>query len=280
MKRRSAPLMVGIFLGVSLIASEAESLRQNSSIPAELMGIDGFADKLEKNPRGFWEATLKNGLVLVYIPAGEFLMGSPRSESGGEKNEGPVHRVYIKGFWIGKFEVTRAIWRAFMGNGTGESLDPELPQGSLSHDEIQKFLRILNEKSGLMFRLPTEAEWEKCCRGGNPASRYGPLDEIAWTASNSGGHPHPVGTKRPNGFGLFDMLGNVWEWCSDWYASGYYESSPYSNPAGPDRGKRRVCRGGGYLHDGTYLRSAHRNNQDPKIAKPYLGFRLALDPPR
>ncbi|MCK7476350.1 MAG: formylglycine-generating enzyme family protein [Candidatus Moduliflexus flocculans] len=133
-------------------------------------------------------------------------------------------------------------------------------------------------RSALDHRLPTEAEWEKCCRGGSPSPQYGPIDEISWNVENSGGKAHPVGTKRPNGFGLFDMLGNVWEWCSDWYAGGYYGTSPLLNPTGPSRGQRRVCRGGGFLHGGGYLRSAHRNSQEPAKSKPFawLSSRLGL----
>lgn len=214
---------------------------------------------------------------MVYVPAGVFRMGSPSGEFRREADEGPVHRVLVKGTWIGKYEVTRATWQAVMGGEAPRPEDRDLPQVSVSHRDIQSFLRALQKVSGLGFRLPTEAEWEKCCRGGSPAPLYGPLDEIAWHAGNSGGRLHPVGTRRPNGFGLFDMLGNAWEWCSDWYGSAYYKSSPYKDPTGPDRGKRRVCRGGGYLHSGNYLRHAHRNDQDPAKSKPHLGFRLVLD---
>ena len=102
-------------------------------------------------------------------------------------------------------------------------------------------------------------------------------DEIAWHGGNSGGKAHPVGSKGPNGFGLFDMLGNVWEWCFDWYGDDYYGASPILNPTGPSRGKRRVLRGGGYSRGGNYLRSAHRNDQYPEKNKPSIGFRLVLD---
>jgi formylglycine-generating enzyme required for sulfatase activity len=259
------------------ISAQTKPSEQDRSVPAELVWITCQADEVRQNAQGYWEVALKNGIVLVYVPAGEFAMGSPHREYGREMNESPVHRVFVKGIWIGKYEVTRAIWQAVMGGEAPRSEERDLPQGSVSYLDIQAFLRALQTASGLGFRLPTEAEWEKCCRGGSPEPLYGPLDEIAWHAENSGGRIHPVGTKRPNGFGLFDMLGNVWEWCSDWYGSAYYGSSPRMDPGGPDRGKRRVCRGGGFLHSGNYLRSAHRNDQDPAKSKPFLGFRLVLD---
>jgi len=250
---------------------------QDPSVPAELIRITFFAKNVYKNPQGFWEAELADGILVVHVPAGGFLMGSPHGEYGREGSEGPVHRVSTKGIWIGKHEVSRATWQEIMGSEPVKPDERDLPQSGLSYDDVQTFLQALRERTGLAFRLPTEAEWEKCCRGGNPSALYGPLDEIAWHSGNSGGRPHPVGTKRPNGFGLFDMLGNVWEWCSDWYGADYYAASPPVDPAGPSRGERRVARGGGYLHGGNYLRSAHRNNQDPAQSRPFLGFRLVLD---
>jgi formylglycine-generating enzyme required for sulfatase activity len=246
-------------------------------IPADLAWITLFADEVRKNEQGFWEAELPDGIRMVYIPAGEFMMGSSPQEGGWEKGEDPIHRVYAKGIWIGKFEVTRALWRAVMGGGALRSDERLLPQADVSFYDVQEFLRALRKKSGLEFRLPTEAEWEKCCRGGSTGPVYGPLNEIAWHVQNSGDSPHPAGSKRPNGFGICDMLGNVWEWCSDWYAKDYYEESPYVNPPGPKHGRRRVVRGGGFLHGGHYLRCAHRNDQDPTKSRPYLGFRLVLD---
>jgi formylglycine-generating enzyme required for sulfatase activity len=276
-KKRMLTSMIMLFLGVFYVPAQAKPFTQDESVPAELIRITFFADKVHKNPQGLWEAELMKGIVMVYVPAGEFMMGSPRDEYGRESNEGPVHRVFIKGIWIGKYEVTRATWQLVMGGDGLRAEERNLPQGNVSYQDTQSFLRTLHKESGLNFRLPTEAEWEKCCRGGSPRPQYGPLDEIAWHVGNSGGKSHPVGTKKPNDFGLFDMLGNVWEWCSDWFGSSYYEASPVLNPSGPNGGERRVLRGGGFLHGGNYLRSAHRNSQDPRKSKPYLGLRLVLD---
>lgn len=236
-----------------------------------------FAEQVRKNQQGFWEATLMLGIDMIHIPEGEFLMGSFQQEEGREPGEGPVHRVFIKGIWIGKFEVTREIWNAVMDDGPSPSERRNFPKTDVSYDDIQKFFRAIQIKSGLKFRLPTEAEWEKCGRGGNPAPPSGNLSEIAWHAGNSGGQAHPVGTKKPNGYGLYDMLGNVWEWCSDWHGESYYAVSPILNPSGPTKGKRRIGRGGGFNHGGNYLRIAHRNDNLPSSRKPYLGFRLVLD---
>jgi formylglycine-generating enzyme required for sulfatase activity len=278
MNKRLAPAAAMLLLTALAFGARTErKAGQDPAVPAELLRMTYFASKVYKNPQGCWEAELANGIVMVYVPAGEFLMGSARGEYGSAPGEHPVHRVSTKGIWIGKYEVTRATWRAVM---EGEAVKPEernLPQLSVSYEDVQAFLGTLRRGSGLGFRLPTEAEWEKCCRAGNPAPQYGLLDEIAWHVGNSGGRPHPVGTKRPNDFGLYDMLGNAWEWCSDWYGGNYYGTSPAMDPAGPGVGKRRVTRGGGYLHGGNYLRSAHRNDQNPAQRRQFLGFRLVLD---
>jgi formylglycine-generating enzyme required for sulfatase activity len=277
MFKRIGAAMLTIGLALSSGGTQSKPAGQGQALPAELAWISLFTDDIKKNPRGYWEAGLMKGIVMVYVPAGEFPMGTAAAESGRESDEGPVHRVSTKGIWIGKHEVTRETWHAVMGGAAVKPEARDLPQTDVSFNDVQSFLQALNEGVGLKFRLPTEAEWEKCCRAGDPSPRYGPLDEIAWNIDNSGGRAHPVGTKKPNAFGLFDMLGNVWEWCSDWYGSGYYAASPYLDPAGPSRGSRRVCRGGGFLHGGNYLRSGHRNSQDPAKSRPYLGFRLALD---
>jgi sulfatase modifying factor 1 len=285
MKKRFSLAMVVLLLAGLAIAAQAKPIKKQNSIsgnagldiPAELVWITLFTDKIQKNPQGYWQVELMNGIEMIYVPTGDFLMGSPRQEEGWENGESPVHRVYVKGILIGKYEVTRGVWQAVMGGGAVRREELGFPQGNVSYDDIQKFLLALKKKSGLAFRLPTEAEWEKCCRGGSSGPHYGPLNEIAWQNQNSGYKPHRVGSRRPNGFGIFDMLGNVWEWCSDWYDASYYMESPYLNPAGPEKGKRRVVRGGGFYHGGHYLRSAHRNDQDPAQSRPYLGFRLVLD---
>jgi formylglycine-generating enzyme required for sulfatase activity len=244
--------------------------------PENIAWAQLFSGRLEKNSRGFWEAEFCWGICMVYVPAGDFLMGSPDSEEDREPDEGPRHPVRLPGAWIGKFEVTRKHWHAVLG-GSAPSGEAELPVSGVTFRNVEKFIAALNRKSGLEFRLPREAEWERCCRGGSDLERYGPLEKIAWYSGNSGGRAHPVGTKAVNGFGIHDTLGNVWEWCRDWYSASYYSGSPAVNPGGPEQGSRRVGRGGGVAHRPAYLRAAHRNDQDPEKSKPYLGFRFALD---
>ena len=156
------------------------------------------------------------------------------------------------------------------------------PVESVSWDHVQEFIRRLNiveEKAGRRFRLPTEAEWEFAARSGGKEQKYagdGNLNELAWYGENSGRETHPVGEKKPNGMDIFDMSGNVWEWCQDWYGIDYYEDSPPRNPRGPESGSSRVIRGGGWYYGARYCRSAHRNDYVPGYRDFNLvGFRLA-----
>lgn len=289
--RRGVQAWVGVliallagFYGTAELPS-AESRAPSGSIPgqalrdlpADASHILPYAEKLSKNAQGFWEVTLRGGPEMIFVPAGEFLMGSPRQEAGREPDEGPVHRAFIGAVWIGKYEVTWQLWQAVMDGEPVPEARWNIPVTDVSFEDIHGFLRAIRARTGLRFRLPTEAEWEKCARGGSSSATFVPLDDSAWHAGNSGGRAHPVGTRRSNGFGLYDMLGNVWEWCADWMGPRYYEISPILNPKGPAKGKRRICRGGGFLHGGNYLRFAHRNDNLPSARKPYLGFRLALD---
>jgi len=153
----------------------------------------------------------------------------------------------------------------------------DLPVENVSWNDIQEFIQELNQKAGQRYRLPTEAEWEYACRAGTTDDRYGEVDEIAWYDGNSGGRTHPVGGKSKNTFGLYDMLGNVWEWCADWYDSDYYKNSPTRNPEGPDGGSRRVNRGGDWFLDAGSTRASRRDFGDPSRRRNILGFRLARD---
>ena len=249
--------------------------------PPDVAFIRLFAEKVYQNSHGYWEARFRCGIDMVYIPGGEFVMGTPAGEPGREKNEGPSHRVYLDGYWIAKYEVSRSLWRLIMDGRSPVSPkgDDREPANRLTWDDARRFILRLNRKTGLLFRLPSEAEWEKACRAGSREARYAPLNKAAWYAANSGGRAHPVGLKRPNDYGLYDMLGNVWEWCGDWYRSDYYSRSPRRNPGGPGRGTRRVVRGGGFAHGFSYLRCGHRNSLEPDKTRGYLGFRLVLSEP-
>ncbi|HOD80830.1 MAG: Serine/threonine-protein kinase pkn1 [Planctomycetes bacterium ADurb.Bin126] len=207
-------------------------------------------------------------MELMPIPAGEFQMGDKR----GFDDEQPVHKVTIsKPFWMGKLPVTQEQWKAITGSGAGMFRNPASPVDSISWNHCQAFLDKLNAKfagRGLHFRLPTEAEWEYACRAGSTTlfpfgddeSRLG---DYAWFADNAEGKTHPAGTRKANAWGLHDVCGNVWEWCSDWYAADYYRRSAARDPAGPAEGNERVMRGGSWYRGAVHCRSAARYHGVP-----------------
>ena len=193
--------------------------------------------------------------------------------------EKPVHSVTLSGYYIGKTEVTQVLWEAVMGSNPSRFKGDYLPVENVSWDDCQEFIRKLNSMTGQNFRLPTEAEWEFACRGGNNSRGYkysgsNNLGSVAWYDGNSGNKTHPVGTKAPNELGIYDMSGNVWEWCADWY--GDYSSGAQTNPTGPYGGSNRVYRGGSWNYDVGRCRSSNRDFYYPWIRDIILGLRLAL----
>ena len=205
------------------------------------------------------------GMELVYIPAGCFMMGSPPGEKDRDDDEGPVHEVCVDGFWMGKYEVTQGQWKKIMGDNPAKfQKGDKYPVEQVSWEDAQKFITELNKKSGEKYRLPTEAEWEYAARAGASYKYSGgdDLDAVAWYDGNSGNTTHPVGQKKANAFGVYDMSGNVWEWCADWYDGKYYASSPQDNPTGPDSGTRRVLRGGSWFDHPVDCRSVHRDRYE------------------
>lgn len=216
---------------------------------------------------------------MVWVDGGTFRMGAT-SEQGSEiSDEKPVHSVTLSGYYIGKTEVTQALWQAVMGSNPSYFEGDDLPVEQVSWDDCQEFIRKLNSLTGQNFRLPTEAEWEFACRGGNNSRGYkysgsNYIDNVAWYDGNSGDKTHPVATKSPNELGIYDMSGNVWEWCADWY--GDYSSGRQTNPKGPYDGSDRVYRGGSWLNNARRCRSSDRYNCYPPYRNSYLGLRLAL----
>jgi formylglycine-generating enzyme required for sulfatase activity len=224
----------------------------------------------------------KTGIFMVFIPAGEFQMGSPVGEKGHELDEEPLHVVHItKPFYLGKYEVTRAQWDAGMG-GTPMRLGDKdrTPASSVSWDDCQAFL----QKVGEGLRLPTEAEWEYACRAGTTTAYSFGNNEMAlrqhgWYDGNSSETHHEVGRKTPNRWGLYDMHGNLWEWCSDWY--GPYppdNGRPMMDPAGPATGGTRVHRGGAWCKSAEDCRCAERGSIPPSLRLARNGFRVAMNP--
>ena len=217
---------------------------------------------------------------MVWVEGGTFRMGAT-SEQGSDAfgDEKPVHSVTLSSFYIGKTEVTQALWKAVMGSNPSDFRGDNLPVECVSWNDCQAFIRKLNALTGQNFRLPTEAEWEFACRGGNNSRGYkysgsNYIDNVAWYLENSGDKTHLVATKSPNELGIYDMSGNVDEWCSDW--RGGYTSGAQTNPKGPYDGSNRVCRGGSWLNNVRFCRSSNRYYNDPTFHFNFLGLRLAL----
>ncbi|MCX6279544.1 MAG: bifunctional serine/threonine-protein kinase/formylglycine-generating enzyme family protein [Bacteroidetes bacterium] len=217
---------------------------------------------------------------MVFVNGGSFYRGS----NDGEADEKPVHLVMLGDFYIGKYEVTQKQWREVMGNNPSNfSGCDDCPVENVSWDDVQEFIQKLNQKTGKSYRLPTEAEWEYAARGGNKSSGYiysgsNIVDDVAWYNEDSSSKTHPVGQKQPNDLCLYDMSGNVWEWCSDWYGSDYYQSSPTSNPQGPSSGSYRVYRGGSWFSQAACCIPGYRFRLTPGYHLNSLGFRLAFVP--
>ena len=216
---------------------------------------------------------------MVYVEGGTFTMGATFEQQEPDYDEKPTHRVSLSSFYIGKYEVTQALWKAVMGSNPSNRKGDNLPVENVSWNDCQTFLRKLNAMTGKNFRLPTEAEWEFAARGGNRNRGYqysgsNVLSDVAWYDDNSGSKTHNVGTKAPNELGIYDMSGNVWEWCQDW--KGSYIGSAQTNPKGPSSGSYRVDRGGSWFNFAWSCRVACRYCHTPDYRYFDLGFRLAL----
>jgi formylglycine-generating enzyme required for sulfatase activity len=231
----------------------------------------------------------KDGLKYVWIPPGTFMMGCSPGDSECNDDEKPAHQVTLsKGFWMGQTEVTVAAYKRFAA-AVGRPMPPEpkffgrpvnpgwgndaMPIVDVTWDEAQAYCRWVGG------RLPTEAEWEYAARGGSTEARYGPINEIAW---NSGNGAHEVAQKPANGFGLYDVLGNVWEWVNDWYDQNYYQNSPSQDPQGPAGGQLRVLRGGSWFGNvwrvgARYIRVSYRAGVNPSDWDGGGGFRCARE---
>jgi formylglycine-generating enzyme required for sulfatase activity len=228
-------------------------------------------------------------MKLTLIPAGEFLMGSPASGSDAEDDEKPQHLVKItKPFYMAVHEVTQQQYEKVMGTRPWEGEEyvkegPDYPAVYVNHDDAVEFCRRLSKQEGVEYRLPTEAEWEYACRAGTTtAYSFGDdeakLGQYAWYEKNAWDigeeYAHRIGQKLPNRWGLYDMHGNVWEWCHDWYGS-YGSEKVVSDPLGPVQGEYRVLRGGSFGSPPSLVRSAYRSYNFPVTRHSYLGFRAA-----
>ena len=243
--------------------AEADSIAE-AKRQAEANKRKEFADKIKAD--------------MVHVGGGTFMMGALSSDKNAQSDEKPRHQVTLSSFRIGKYEVTQELWQAVMDSNPSEFTgDLKRPVEQVSWDDCQEFIRKLNELTSENFRLPTEAEWEYAARGGQKSHDYlysgsNDINAVAWYDGNSGGYTHPVGQKQPNELGLYDMSGNVYEWCQDWY--GKYSSSAQTNPKGPAKAFLRVFRGGGWSGTGG-CRASYRGGDSPG-GRGGVGLRLAL----
>jgi uncharacterized protein (TIGR02996 family) len=243
--------------------------------------------KLETRLRGLLESgvqpvgpfcTNSIGMKFAWIPAGTFLMGSPENDEYGYPSETQHKVILTQGYWLAIHAVTQTTWRAVMGNNPSHHKSDSLPVEQVSWDDCQEFLRRLCEKERCKYRLPTESEWEYGCRAGTTTRFYFgdkiPFDQANYYMEDKWrGETTPVGLFSPNAFGLYDMHGNVWEWCADWY--GDYPKDDIVDPQGPMSGEIRVFRGGSFGVFPYDLRSASRSGLEPSDRDIYLGFRPA-----
>jgi formylglycine-generating enzyme required for sulfatase activity len=213
-------------------------------------------------------------MEFVRIPAGEFVMGCSNGDNTCADEEKPAHRVEItKAFEIGKYEVTQAQFEALMGRNYSEYKGPNRPVENVSWRDAQEFLlKLTDRQDGYRYRLPTEAEWEYAARAGSTAGFSGEPDDLGWYFENSNAQTHPVGQKKPNAWGIYDMHGNVWEWTADWYNPTYYQSSVSVDPAGPPTGRFRTMRGGSWV-DQTLNARASKRDYFEDSADFHIGFR-------
>lgn len=285
MRRGLIGILAGLFFLVLIVAVLwLMSGRQPKEIPATT-GPGTFTNSI--------------GMKFVFIPKGSFKMGSTIAPEelvkgyGGKadafKNEYPLHKVAIsKPFYLQTTEVTQGQWEKVMGDDNPSYFNPcdkdhpkDCPVERVSWNDARKFIEKLNQMEKTeKYRLPTEAEWEYACRAGSTSNFYygddgGELGKYAWYAGNSNWKTHPVGLKKPNNWGLYDMLGNVYEWCQDWKED--YSDGPVNDPKGPPSGKYRVLRGGAYVDKVGEVRSARRGYKEPDFKTDHLGFRVARD---
>lgn len=217
--------------------------------------------------------------TMVAVKGGTFTMGATAEQTGASSDESPTHSVTLSDYYIGETEVTQELWQAVMGsNPSSFTGNMQCPVERVSWNDCQTFITKLNELTGESFALPTEAQWEYAARGGKSTKGYlysgsNSIADVAWYTDNSSNTTHPVKSKSPNELGLYDMSGNVWEWCADWYGS--YSSTSQTNPVGPSTGSNRVLRGGSWFNNAAGCSIANRGNNAPTNTNFGWGFRLA-----
>ena len=279
--KASAPSNLQITLTKEATAIQQSTVSQPSVTQQLTMALQPVAQTPVTN-RDNITIPVKDGISIdmVRVEAGTFTMGATPEMEDPFDNEKPSHQVTLTNdYYIGKYEVTQALWKAVMGKNPSNFKGDNLPVEKVSWDDCQKFISKLNRITGKTFRLPTEAEWEFAARGGNKSRGYqysggSNLSDVAWYYGNSGNTTHAVGIKQANELGIFDMSGNVFEWCQDW--KGSYSSPSQVNPTGANGGSYRVSRGGSWNITARHCRSSYRSINSPDIRINFLGLRLAL----
>ena len=243
----------------------------------------GYQQTYSQTPQPYVEnANCGLDMKMVYVEGGTFTMGATSEQSGeADSDESPTHSVTLDSYYIGECEVTQAQWQKIMGNNPSSFKGDSRPVEQVSWEDAQNFCRELSAITGKTYLLPTEAQWEYAARGGKHSKGYKysgsyAIDAVAWYDGNSGNATHPVKQKRANELGLYDMSGNVWEWCSDWYGS--YSSSSQNNPTGASSGQYRVLRGGSWYNGARYCRSSDRGFNTPSHRYDSHGFRVVCLP--
>ena len=271
------PLMHDVLVGSHNLELRKQGFKDyKQSIRVEENNVvDVVATMAEHKDETYVETAKGINLKMIYVEGGTFAMGS----NSGESDEKPIHNVTLDSYYIGETEITQAQWRAVMGSNPSYYKGDNRPVEYVSWNDAQEFCKKLSELTGKRYVLPTEAQWEYAARGGNQSKGYtysgsNNIDEVAKYDSN-GGHSK-VKSKKPNELGIYDMSGNVWEWCSDWYGS--YSSSSQTNPQGPISGSRRVLRGGSWNYFASYCRVANRYYYSPSYTYYYYGFRVVCLP--
>ena len=254
-----------------------------------LLALGGYLvwQKRSDNPEDTMKQKIENldpviqNLInnMVTVEGGTFTMGATPEQGYGDNDEHPTHQVTLSSFSIGRYEVSQGEWEIVMGTNPASFAGDNCPVEFVSWYDCKEFINKLNDMTGMKFRMPTEAEWEFAARGGNKSQGYqfsggNNLNSLAWHAGNSGSRTKAVGLKSPNELGLYDMSGNLWEWCSDWY--GIYNASSQTNPIGPASGTAHVLRGGGWNGGAKNCRISNRDGRAPDYSSDRLGLRLAL----
>jgi formylglycine-generating enzyme required for sulfatase activity len=237
---------------------------------AGMTAFQGNTAKTASPKSGDAKVNPKDGLRYRWIPPGTYISGCSPGDSDCFADEFPTRKITLtRGFWLGETEVTQAAYEKITGDNPSINVGPNLPVDEIASDDAEAYCKAIGG------RLPSEAEWEYAARGGTTGPRYGELDQIAWYWKNSGFTTHPVGQKKPNAYGLYDMLGNVVEWTHSWYT--VEVSQENINPTGPSTAEFKSLRGGGWWDDPELVRASYRSRFEPDFADFNIGFRCVSD---